>query len=238
MIHKTNDKLRFGAGLEEQETVLVGELLGLFERHVSLTFQVALVTDQVDHRVRMGEAARVRQPRAEVIVGAAARDVVDHEGARRASIVAARHRPESLLARRVPDLQLDLLARHLDDARAELDSDRVRTVRHNLNKNKQKKKEKKKRDPSRISKFHSVKFRIYSKFTFLLGELMQQTGLADAHVADDDVFENVRVVVRTSRVVGHVCRNCLYVSESNSEYKKERKIYLASCTTLCPIREK
>ena len=36
-----------------------------------------------------------------------------------------------LLARRVPDLKFDLLARGLDDPRSELHADCVRTVRHN-----------------------------------------------------------------------------------------------------------
>lgn len=35
--------------------------------------------------------------------------------------------------------------------------------------------------------------------TLLLGELVQQTGLPDAHIADDDVLEDVVVIVRTAR---------------------------------------
>lgn len=34
------------------------------------------------------------------------------------------------------------------------------------------------------------------RLTFLLCELVQDAGLPDAHVADDDVLEDVRVVVR------------------------------------------
>ena len=34
--------------------------------------------------------------------------------------------------------------------------------------------------------------------TFLLCELMQETGLAHPHVTYDDVFEDIRVVVRSS----------------------------------------
>jgi hypothetical protein len=35
--------------------------------------------------------------------------------------------------------------------------------------------------------------------TFLFCELVKKTGFADAHVADDDVFEDVGVVVRPGR---------------------------------------
>jgi len=35
--------------------------------------------------------------------------------------------------------------------------------------------------------------------TFLFCELVKKTGFADAHVADDDVFEDVGVIVRPGR---------------------------------------
>ena len=43
------------------------------------------------------------------------RDVVDHESPGGPAVVAAGDGSEPLLARRVPDLQLDLLTRYLDD---------------------------------------------------------------------------------------------------------------------------
>ena len=35
--------------------------------------------------------------------------------------------------------------------------------------------------------------------TFLLSKLMQETGFTNAHVANDDIFEDVGVVVGSSR---------------------------------------
>lgn len=131
MVNLTVIFLRFGARLKEQEAILVGELLRLFVGDVTLGLEIALIADQVDDRVGVSERARVRQPAAQVVIRRAARDVIDHEGACRTSVVAARDRTESLLSRRVPDLQFDLLARHLDYARAELYADRVRAIGHN-----------------------------------------------------------------------------------------------------------
>lgn len=61
---------------------------------------------------------------------AAPGDVVDHERPGSAAVVGAGDGPEALLPRRVPDLQLDLLAAHFDDPRAELHADCVGAVRH------------------------------------------------------------------------------------------------------------
>lgn len=61
---------------------------------------------------------------------AAPGDVVDHERPGGAAVVGAGDGPEALLSRRVPDLQLDLLAAHFDYPRAELNADRVGAVRH------------------------------------------------------------------------------------------------------------
>ena len=82
------------------------------------------------HCVGICQIPCVGEPTAEVVVGRPPRHVVDHERAGRAAVVGPRHGAEPLLARRVPDLQLDLLAGNLDDARAELHADRVRAVGH------------------------------------------------------------------------------------------------------------
>lgn len=60
-----------------------------------------------------------------------------------------------------------------------------------------------------------------SPLTLLLGELVQQTGLAHAHVADDDVLEDVVVVVRTAC---HFDGNCA----SNRE-TKQQIIHISRC---------
>ena len=65
------------------------------------------------YSVGVGEVPRVGQPGGEVVVGGAPRHVVHQQRAGRPAVVGPGHRPEPLLARRVPDLQLDLLSRHL-----------------------------------------------------------------------------------------------------------------------------
>lgn len=60
-------------------------------------------------------------------------DIVDHEGPGGPPVVRPGDGPEPLLARRVPDLQLDLLAGDFDDASAELHSDRVGAIGHDCN---------------------------------------------------------------------------------------------------------
>ena len=65
------------------------------------------------HRVGVGQVAGVVEPRLQVLVGATPRNVVHEKGAGRTAVVAARHRTETLLASRVPNLQLNLLAAHL-----------------------------------------------------------------------------------------------------------------------------
>lgn len=57
-------------------------------------------------------------------------DVIHHEGPGGAPVVRAGDGPEALLARRVPDLQLHLLAMDLHDPGAKLHADGVRAVGH------------------------------------------------------------------------------------------------------------
>ena len=44
---------------------------------------------------------------------------------------------------------------------------------------------------------------VSKSLTLLLGELMLQTGLADAHVTNDDVLKDIVVVIRALRHGGH-----------------------------------
>ena len=57
-------------------------------------------------------------------------DVEDEDEGVGGAVVALRDGAEALLAGRVPDLQLDLLAGHLDDSGPELHADGVGTVSH------------------------------------------------------------------------------------------------------------
>mmetsp|Transcript_23456 Transcript_23456/g.69088 ORF Transcript_23456/g.69088 Transcript_23456/m.69088 type:complete len:208 (-) Transcript_23456:116-739(-) len=112
-----------GGRLQEDEAVLLGELLPLLVGHGSAVLKVRLVADEHDGHVGVGVLARVLEPRGEVVEGLPARDVVDEEGARGAAVVGPRDGPEGLLARCVPDLQLDLLVVDGDHARPKLHAD-------------------------------------------------------------------------------------------------------------------
>lgn len=57
-------------------------------------------------------------------------DVVDHECPCSSAVVGAGDSPEALLSRCVPNLQLDLLAAHLNYPRTKLHTNRMGTVRH------------------------------------------------------------------------------------------------------------
>jgi len=82
------------------------------------------------HSTGISEIACVRKPTAQVVIGGPSGNVVDHKSARSTPVVRPGHSPKTLLACSVPDLQFDLLTGNLDDARAELDTDGVRTVGH------------------------------------------------------------------------------------------------------------
>lgn len=66
-------------------------------------------------------------------------NVVDHERPCSSAVVGAGDGPEALLSRRVPDLQLDLLAAHFDYPRTKLYTDCVGAVRHDCGAKKKKK---------------------------------------------------------------------------------------------------
>lgn len=80
--------------------------------------------------MRLDLSLGLLQPVAGVLERVVVGRVVEEERAHRVAIVGARYGAEALLARRVPDLQLDAHARlDLDDARVEVDAHRwVRVV--------------------------------------------------------------------------------------------------------------
>ena len=62
---------RLGGGLPEDEAILIGKLLRLLRRDVALAIKIALVTDEEDNRIGVGQVSRVREPALQVIVRAA-----------------------------------------------------------------------------------------------------------------------------------------------------------------------
>lgn len=109
----------------KKQTVVPGKLGSLLVADLALLVEIALAADEHDDGLGACEVARVRQPADEVLERDAAADVVHEQRAHRPAVVAAAHSAETLLSRRVPDLQLDLLPAHLDDLCAKLHSDRV-----------------------------------------------------------------------------------------------------------------
>ena len=93
-----------------------------------VVLKVCFVANEDEGHIRVAERAGIVEPHPDVVVGVSVRDVVDKERPRSPAVVAARHRAEPVLARGVPDLQLDLLPAHLDDLAPELDADGVGRV--------------------------------------------------------------------------------------------------------------
>lgn len=91
--------------------------------HLTPVRQVRLVADQHNGHLWVGVLPRVLQPRRQVRKRLPARHVVHQQSARCSSIIRPRDRPEALLPRSIPDLQLDLLAVDRDHPRAEFDAD-------------------------------------------------------------------------------------------------------------------
>jgi len=112
-----------GRGLEEEETILFGELLTLLGLYDTAVFKISLVADQHDCGVLTRVLAAVLQPGGEVVKGLTTSDIVHEESASSVAVVAPSNRAELLLTGGIPNLQLNLLAADGDGATAELDTD-------------------------------------------------------------------------------------------------------------------
>ena len=66
---------------------LTGKLLGLLRRHGSEMPQIALVSNQHDHNVRIGMVPQLFQPSLYILVCLMLRDVVDEKGTDSAAVV-------------------------------------------------------------------------------------------------------------------------------------------------------
>ncbi len=114
--------LGLGDRIYERYVVMLGRLLAPLGRHYSLIIHVALVAHNHLDNVLVGVLVNIAQPLANAVEGLAVGDVVDEHDAHRAAIIRRRDRVEALLARRVPDLQLDLLAIQIDGLHLEVDA--------------------------------------------------------------------------------------------------------------------
>lgn len=119
---------RPGTGLQKNQLVFLRERARLQERHLALLLQVLFVAHQQDANVLRGQRPGVVQPVRQHVEAVPRGGIVHEQGAGRPTVVGPRDRAEPFLAGRVPDLQLDRFTADVDDARAKLDPDRVRTV--------------------------------------------------------------------------------------------------------------
>ncbi|RMZ97236.1 hypothetical protein BpHYR1_038514 [Brachionus plicatilis] len=115
-----NILVELGTGLYELHAVLDGELFAPLLAHLSPVVHVALVSDE--HSLYIGGRVLldVADPVSDRVERFFGRDVVDEQDAHGAPVVRGGYGAKALLAGRVPNLQLDLLAVQLDGADLEV----------------------------------------------------------------------------------------------------------------------
>ena len=86
--------------------------------------QIALVSHQHDHNVRIGMVSQLLQPSRDVLVGLVFADIIDEQSADSTSVVCGCDGSIPLLAGGIPDLCLDGLRVYLDRPGRELHADR------------------------------------------------------------------------------------------------------------------
>jgi hypothetical protein len=113
---------RLGRRLDEGDAQASGEVTRLVGVDLAVR-AVRLVADKELVDVVGRELVDLLQPVADVVERLLVRDVVDDDDAVRAAVVGGGDGAEALLAGRVPDLELDLLAVELEVADLEVDAD-------------------------------------------------------------------------------------------------------------------
>mmetsp|Transcript_106875 Transcript_106875/g.312437 ORF Transcript_106875/g.312437 Transcript_106875/m.312437 type:complete len:213 (-) Transcript_106875:36-674(-) len=108
--------------LQEEKAVLPRKPCSLLVHDLPL-LQVALVSDEDDHHVRLRVLPCIQKPLCEVLEGGSPTDVIDKQGASGTPVVCPCDRAEGLLTRRIPDLELYLLVIDVADAVAEFHTD-------------------------------------------------------------------------------------------------------------------
>eukprot|EP00356_Strombidium_inclinatum_P009785 CAMPEP_0170481290 /NCGR_PEP_ID=MMETSP0208-20121228/1788_1 /TAXON_ID=197538 /ORGANISM="Strombidium inclinatum, Strain S3" /LENGTH=198 /DNA_ID=CAMNT_0010753963 /DNA_START=52 /DNA_END=649 /DNA_ORIENTATION=- len=103
-----------GRSLQIGNAIIACELLGLLGGDLSFIRQVALVSDQDNAHVFVGEPLDLMHPLLHIIKGLAVGHVVHDDDAVGSTVVACCERAEAFLAGCVPNLELNILSVHLD----------------------------------------------------------------------------------------------------------------------------
>ena len=106
-----------GAGLDEHEVVLLGELEALLCGDLALIFEIDLVTHEYEHNLLRRKLPRVLQPDGQVAERLAPRDVIHKKCRCGASVVTPRDGAERLLSCCVPYLQVHSFSVHVNHFR-------------------------------------------------------------------------------------------------------------------------
>ena len=112
-----------GRGLQEAHAVVVSHLLTLLERHCASVLQISLVTNQDSSDVVLSVLLDLAHPGVHGGERVTVSDVVNHNDAVGALVVARRDGLEALLTSSIPDLQLANLVIDVDGANLEVDAD-------------------------------------------------------------------------------------------------------------------
>ena len=117
-----------GGGLEEAHAVVVGHLEALVERDHTLVLQIGLVANQDTSDVVLGVLLDLAHPGVDGAEGVTVSDIVGHDDAVGALVVARSDSLEALLSSGIPDLKLADFLVNVDGADLEIDTDRGHKV--------------------------------------------------------------------------------------------------------------
>jgi len=98
---------RLGGSFQKLDPERIGKLLALLRRHDTLGGQIGLVADQQLVDVFRGVPVNFVEPLFDIVEGFHVGDIVNHDNAMSSAVVRRRNGSEALLARRVPNLELD-----------------------------------------------------------------------------------------------------------------------------------
>ena len=112
----------FGAGLREHRAQFVSQLLAVFSSDLALLCQVNFVADDDQSDRVASYLASLLNPALDVIEGLARRDIVADHRHLRVVNVGWNQRPETFLARRVPQLQTYHFVVSVDRLRQKIDA--------------------------------------------------------------------------------------------------------------------
>lgn len=117
-------KLSYSRCLKTGNSGRTSKLLGLLGGDRTQVPQIALVTNEHNHDIRVGVVAELLQPPGDIVVGLVLADIVDEKGTDSAAVVGRGDGTVALLTGSIPDLCLDGLRVHLNRASRKLHTDR------------------------------------------------------------------------------------------------------------------